>query len=327
MDFKEWLSERNLDSKTVDLLTELGITCEKAFSLLTDDTIQKHFAKKVSLGQSLLLTDAVKKCKTATTTPEKEVGNMGLSADEIRLLAQPPDEGKSDLETFNLLPETKSKAKQICDFLTLKQQNSTQAQVTLGDFQLKLRDGAKPKLDSVSPAQYLEGSMRILLDLISKEGMTMPDVIHHVEYLMKIGTFAQGFAWSSVLQYDAEFRRLQKEKKRPWNLDDTYLMQLHLRNRQPYPERQGAQAQKSTAKTFGGKNKFDPRTGLPICEKFNGKNGCNFTNCKYAHVCMSCYASEHNDFTHKADQKRDNRGTNISVPTSDKIFSMGTGAG
>ena len=46
MDFKEWLDEMKLDTKTVDLLIEQGITYEKAFSLLTDDSIQKHFPRK-----------------------------------------------------------------------------------------------------------------------------------------------------------------------------------------------------------------------------------------------------------------------------------------
>ena len=86
----------------------------------------------------------------------------------------------------------------------------------------------------------------------------MPEVAQHVEYVMKIGTFAQGFAWNSVLQYDAEFRRLQKEKKRSWNVDDTYLMQLHLRSRQPQAERPATSATKIQSKTTSSRSKFDP---------------------------------------------------------------------
>ena len=52
-----------------------------------------------------------------------------------------------------------------------------------GDFEIKLRGGTKTKLDNITHAQYLEGSMRILVDLVNKEGMALPEVLQHLGYL------------------------------------------------------------------------------------------------------------------------------------------------
>lgn len=307
MDFKELLSSHKLTDDSITTLIEAGISSTDTFRLITEDIIEKNFTNKLSLGQRLLLSAAVAK-ETKQSIPPTDVlpGATGttLTADDI---AQLTGQGSVLNSLLNNLPETKvsqPKARDICDFLALKT-NKESPNVKVGDFELKLRDGTKPKLDGVSPAQYLEASMKILLDIIANEGMTMVEVVNHVEYLAKIGSFAQGFAWNSVLNYDAEFRRIRAEKSRPWNTDDTFLMQLHLRSRQQHSDRPAMSSSKSAPKaSVDRRNKFDPNTGSPICEKFNGKYGCNFANCRYSHVCMSCFAKEHNEFTHKGDSKK-----------------------
>ena len=297
MDFNEYLKDIKLTDESIAELHKNGIISKESFTLLSEELIQKYFGKKLSLGQILLLSNAVENTQ-ATVKPALD---KALTAEDIVELTS-TDTG---MHIINSLPTgmVTSKAKQISDHLTLKQATASSPNVTIGDFELKLREGSKTKLEQITQAQYLEGSMRILLDFIYN-GMTLPEVTQHAEYLLKVGTFAQGFAWTSVMQYDSEFRRLQKEKSRPWNVDDNYLMQLHLRNRPPMQERTTLPVTRSVAKPSTRGNKFNPSTGTPICEKYNGKNGCNFTNCRYAHVCMLCYDKNHNEFNHKTDQKK-----------------------
>ena len=55
--------------------------------------------------------------------------------------------------------------------------------------------------------------------------------------------------------------------------------------------------------------KYDPSSGRPIYGKFNTAHGCTMRNCKFAHVCCSCF-KPHSDHTHKSQR------TPSSMPTS-----------
>jgi hypothetical protein len=187
MDFNKYLKDIKLTDESIAELHKNGIISKESFTLLSEELIQKYFGKKLSLGQILLLSNAVENTQ-ATVKPALD---KALTAEDIVELTS-TDTG---MHIINSLPTgmVTSKAKQISDHLTLKQATVSSPNVTIGDFELKLREGSKTKLEQITPAQYLEGSMRILLDFIYN-GMTLPEVTQHAEYLLKVGTFAQGFA-------------------------------------------------------------------------------------------------------------------------------------
>ena len=49
--------------------------------------------------------------------------------------------------------------------------------------------------------------------------------------------------------------------------------------------------------------KFDPASGKTICQKFNGRAGCPWPACRFAHVCMTCYGRRHGDSYHRDSSK------------------------
>ena len=54
--------------------------------------------------------------------------------------------------------------------------------------------------------------MRILLDMMKADGLTMAEVTKRVEYLMKIGTFAQGFGCILLCNMTPSFGGYNRKK-------------------------------------------------------------------------------------------------------------------
>ena len=156
----------------------------------------------------------------------------------------------------------------------------------------------KVSLESITLHQYTEASMRILRELIIQDQMTMPEVLQYIGYVTKVASMAQVFPWRSILKYDQEYRKQQAAMSFPWGADSPYLMHLFLSQddavRQTMDRQPDRQRGPSTSR-----NKYDLVTGKIVCEKFNGRNGCNLRSCNYAHVCLECYDRAHGEFQHK----------------------------
>ena len=81
-------------------------------------------------------------------------------------------------------------------------------------------------------------------------------------------------------------------------MDVRHLSDVHLRDK-PSGNPSHAQARRDRKAVANGKGKQSPvdlRSGRELCIKYN-KGHCNYTNCKFAHVCSWCLeshpASEH----------------------------------
>jgi hypothetical protein len=61
----------------------------------------------------------------------------------------------------------------------------------------------------------MEGAMRILQELVDKDGYDTEAVSDYTKYVTKIASFAQVFDWHSVLQYDLEFLKRQAQQGYP----------------------------------------------------------------------------------------------------------------
>jgi hypothetical protein len=154
---------------------------------------------------------------------------------------------------------------------------------------------SKPKLDSISPLQYMEASLRILREMATKDGASLPQVMQYVGYLVKVANMGQRFQWKSVVQYDSEYRKAQAESGFNFGADSSYMMQLHLRDHGTPAHAPPSRATQSSHP----QTRFDPSTGKPVCGQYNTMSGCRMKHCNYAHVCRSCFKPH--SFTHHSE--------------------------
>lgn len=167
--------------------------------------------------------------------------------------------------------------------------------VTVNGVELTLKDSKGP-LESIKMSQYMEASLRILRAMVVEDKAGLAQVMDYIGYLTKFATLAQTFKWDSLLRYDYAYRKAQSDMGFKWGADSPYLMQLHLMGHQamaPGPDKGVNRGKQNSAprRKPSDRNKYDPNTGTVICQKFNTTNGCDFRNCKYVHVCTTCYKS------------------------------------
>ena len=207
----------------------------------------------------------------------------------------------------------KASFKDIRDFISLVPKNSettSEAEcIQIGSREFMLKDSKIP-LELIDVSQYMEGSLRILRDFALQDNYCKEQMIEYINYVIKVATLAQCFEWKSVLKYDQAYRRAQAETGFTWGADNSYFMQLYLKPEScktlppaPYTQRQNRRPNGTgppPLRQSRTKNKYDPGSGKPICIKWNGANGCNFPDCKYAHICMECYTTAHTQVVHRS---------------------------
>ena len=352
--FEKWITDSELSEQTVKALEENGLTSLKSCQKLTENLIQKTF-KSLSLGQILLLQDAVKELRAATKgqtlqcnepqdqmapstsarvastnvntsqqdpEPQVAIGSEGLdmtricellNIDKNQTSAQPSSDGSKgnifDPLQYSLLTSTsactsKLKAKDVRDYIMFgKQHESDQSRseqtITIGHTELSLSDKKLP-LEKVTPLQYMEGSLKILCEMVTQDKIDTSEILEHVGYLAKIACMGQMFAWSSVTKYDAEYRKSQAAQGFQWGADSPFLMQLLLKHRDVQGASSSGMPRGYTRNHQQRRQRHDPTSGRIICEKFNGKNGCTLARCRFVHVGGSCYMSAHGEFSHHA---------------------------
>jgi hypothetical protein len=239
----------------------------------------------------------------ATQQSEQNVAGKALVFDPF---AQPVDAANSLTH------------RNICDYISLATQDRRKEHsggLAMGDFELSLSDGKvslnnkKVELGRVTQSQYMEASLKILREMVYKDKISVSQIMDYVGYLTKIATLAQTFQWTSVLLYDREYRKEQSDKGFSWGADNSYLMQLLLR---PMGQMNtGVQNNVNRSQSTGKqRSTFEPSTGRPICEKWNSRWGCTLKNCRYAHVCHSCYSPSHTDMTHSTSTHKPTAGGN-----------------
>lgn len=337
MDFQSWCDTYELSQSTVDALKEAGFLSLKSCALLNQKTMDAQFKKSLNCAQFLLLQSAVESLSQGTTSGvsqdapaitkkkvtsdhsdlEGALHNKGLDAETLlnilRSEQNPPtraegpqsDPGKAQtFDPFSLdFPSLSHKLYDIRDYVTImpsEKDKMTPSTLKFGDFELTLPE-TKPKLDSITPLQYFEASLRILREMVLKEGVSLTVAMQYVGYLIKTANMGQRFQWKSVLKYDAEYRKTQAEAGFPFGADSSYMMQLFLREQPVWAKDAGKYS----------KSKTDPETGKPVCGQFNTSAGCKMTSCKYVHKCRICLgrhsATIHKDAAAEAKPKTDLR--------------------
>ena len=192
------------------------------------------------------------------------------------------------------------KAKDIRDFILFSAQNqpsgSDKRSFKVGEVDVTLGlNERKVSLDKISPLQYMEATSRILRDMIINDKINMAGVLQYVGYMTKIACMGQVAPWSAILKYDTEYRKQQAALGFPWGADSPFLFNLFLN--QGFAPRQ--KTSDGPRHSSNARSTYDPSTGQEICGKFNGRYGCSLRNCRYAHVCRSCFSHSHGEFRHR----------------------------
>lgn len=141
----------------------------------------------------------------------------------------------------------------------------------LGTTKLVISSGPKkPKLESVSIAQWVVGNTRIFHHLLCSGKLPSPqDVQHYLAYTVKIMELSAKFSWPSVLQYDDEFRHIQAVYNYPWSFDSHHLHRVTLEPLVLAPK-------PSLGKTSPVSSVFANYSsdGRVFCRNFNRLKGC-----------------------------------------------------
>ena len=211
----------------------------------------------------------------------------------------------SDPFAFGTGPFAGSKHRKIPAYITnmftidpLHDDNET---VSIGGVELSVAKNKKVASDKIKIQHYMEGALRILREAIIEDSMPMSQVICHINYLIQVACLAQTSQWRKVLNYDTIYRKEQHQHGFSWGSNSAFLLQSQLATQpDPIP---AFSAQTKKQNTSGRRTPMlsvtHPHTGQVVCEKWNGRYGCNFNGCRFAHVCISCFSKDHTEVQHR----------------------------
>ena len=324
-EYKAWCQEYELAEETVQCLMDKGFNSYRSLSLLSIEDIKKDF-KKLLPAQLLLLQQAVGILHGPAATPIGLIADHATSASELPATAAIPSSSSNitaapsmsieDILQLCGLAKSKEDDAAICTnplsslaatdpygfgsgphgnrhrdigkFVTnVAGKADEDSVVSIGGVQFTMTGDKKVPLEKIKIQQYMEGSLSILRAMVIEESMPLQGVLDHINYLIQVSRFAQTFSWSTVLNYDAIYRKQQSELGFRWGMSSSTLMQTQLRvdNMQQTTNKPQQQTK-------------DPKTGKTICQRWNGKLGCTLQVCHFAHVCRTCFSSEHSQYRH-----------------------------
>ena len=171
--------------------------------------------------------------------------------------------------------------------------------------QLVYKSGpSKPKLESLSVTQWSMANLCIMQKLLFTGDLTQSQIIDYLSYTQRVYHQFWSCELVSVLLFDREYRRLQKQHQFRWGTEVHHLHSACLRPKflQSQNSRHVVPAQGS--KLTGTKSNFVPyashtSVGKLICKKFNSRKGCLMPHCKFEHVCaLPGCADKHPAFQH-----------------------------
>ena len=140
---------------------------------------------------------------------------------------------------------------------------------------------AKPKLETLSQAQWSLANLAILDKLVGEGALDkhgILDYLSHTAYMYRLMLTKDT---ASVFTYDREYRREQALHGYRWGTHALHLNDVHLLPKKTKPQQQQQQPRTRPPRLQG------PTTssGETICKKYNSSDGCTLTACKFMHVC------------------------------------------
>jgi len=195
-----------------------------------------------------------------------------------------------DPSVFLHTNRTGEHALKIIDFISLSDPGEREEH-RLADGVSILLPRNKPRLDSVTPAQWISANSRIMATLLDKGQLSSQGVRDYLAYTAKVGEMATRYTWPSVLQYDEQYRANQAIYNFRWGSDCPHLALVALRERLQPPLQHPAGP--STHRKNGGAG---TQRG-EACLLWN-RGHCTYQRCKFDHVCTVCGKSDHGAATH-----------------------------
>ncbi|CAC5376942.1 unnamed protein product [Mytilus coruscus] len=107
---------------------------------------------------------------------------------------------------------------------------------------------AKPKLETLTVTQWSMANLSIMHKLLAVGDLASSQVIDYLSYTMRVYLFLSSCELVSVLFFDREYRRLQKQHQFKWGTDIPHLHSVFLR-----PKFLQGQYSRTTPQTQGSK--------------------------------------------------------------------------
>ncbi|CAC5370803.1 unnamed protein product [Mytilus coruscus] len=107
--------------------------------------------------------------------------------------------------------------------------------------QLVFKSGPlRPKLESLSLCQWSRAKLSIMYKLLSTGELTQTQVLDYLSYTMRFYHLVSSCEFVSVLFFDREYRRLQKQHNFRWGTDIPHLQSVYLRPKAIYTKPQAS---------------------------------------------------------------------------------------
>ena len=198
---------------------------------------------------------------------------------------------------------THGKPLRIVDFISrlMPQEDRRVLSTADGQASLILDCGSKkPKLESISIAQWSIANFRIFNELLSRGRLSTPLAVReYLSYSIKVLELASKYTWPSILKYDDEFRVVQSVYGYAWSQDHYHLHEVILRPLPTAAPSAGAPSQQQRGSNGNGNGNSGSQRPFPsslfathtsdgseICRNFNAARGCTRgDSCHFKHVC------------------------------------------
>ena len=178
----------------------------------------------------------------------------------------------------------------IIDFVSVCEPSEKEHK--LGEGVSILLPRSKPRLDSITPAQWIAANSRIMAALVQRGQLSGQGVLDYLAYTTKVGEMATRYTWPSVLQYDDQYRSSQASFHFRWGSDCQHLALVALRER-PQQQQHGNRAPGATSRHH---SHAAPSEG-EACLLWNRGN-CSYRRCKFVHCCSTCGKPDHTALAH-----------------------------
>ena len=144
---------------------------------------------------------------------------------------------------------------------------------------------SKRKLENNSLSMWVTANVRIMHKLSNTGKLSGPSQIaDYLSYTVKVAELLESHTLASVVIYDNEYRKLHHQYGFRWGSDLQHLHTRFLVKRRPLTQSNQTLA-RPYADSCSNSGRL-PQFLRPICCQFNSLSGCNWSQCRFQHVCL-----------------------------------------